>query len=155
MPNNAQDNIKMTLKKNDLDQIAISLFLLRISIFVVMAMWTLDKFMRPDHTAAIFEHFYGLAGLSANVTFGLAIAEAALLLAFVMGLKPRVTYGAVLLLHGISTLSSYQQYMHPFDSNNLLFFAAWPMLAASFALYILRDFDTWRISRCKKSHQPK
>lgn len=145
----------MTLKKNDLGQIAISLFLLRISIFVVMAMWTLDKFVRPDHTAAVFEHFYGLAGLSTYVAFGLAFAEAVLLLAFVMGLKPKVTYGAVLLLHAISTLSSYQQYLHPFDGNNLLFFAAWPMLAACFTLYILRDFDTWRISGCKKNHQQK
>lgn len=42
----------------------------------------------------------------------------------------------VLLLHGISTLSSYRQYLDPF--NNLLFFAAWPMLAACFALYLLR-----------------
>jgi hypothetical protein len=26
--------------------------------------------------------------------------------------------------------------------DNLLFFAAWPMLAACFALYLLRDLDT-------------
>jgi hypothetical protein len=29
---------------------------------------------------------------------------------------------------------------------DLLFFAAWPMLAAFFALYLLRDFDTrWTV----------
>jgi putative oxidoreductase len=43
-------------------------------------------------------------------------------------------------LHGISTLSSYRQYLDPFD--NLLFFAAWPMLAACVALFLLRDLDT-------------
>jgi len=50
-------------------------------------------------------------------------------------------YGAVLLLHGISTLSAYKQYLHPFEPHNLLFFAAWPMLAACFALYYLREAD--------------
>jgi hypothetical protein len=46
----------------------------------------------------------------------------------------------VLLLHAVSTFSSYRQYLDPF--NNLLFFAAWPMLAACFTLYTLRDLDT-------------
>lgn len=36
-------------------------------------------------------------------------------------------------------LSPWQQYRNPFD--NLLFFAAWPMLAAWIALYMLRDED--------------
>jgi len=53
----------------------------------------------------------------------------------------------VLLLHGVSTLSSFHQYRFPFENKtNLLFFAAWPMLAACFTLYYLRDLDTrWRV----------
>lgn len=55
-----------------------------------------------------------------------------------------MSYGRVLILYSVSTLSSDGQYMDPF--NNLLFFAAWPMLAACFALYSLRDLDTkWTI----------
>ena len=54
----------------------------------------------------------------------------------------RLTYGAVLVLHAISTLSSYRQYLSPFEGSNLLFFAAWPMLAACVGLYLLRDHDT-------------
>jgi len=46
-----------------------------------------------------------------------------------------------LVLHAVSTLSSFKQYLAPFDGPNLLFFAAWPMLAACFALFILRDLD--------------
>ena len=42
-------------------------------------------------------------------------------------------------MHTVSTLSSWRQYLDPFD--NLLFFAAWPMLAACIALYLLRDHD--------------
>ncbi len=74
-------------------------------------------------------------------------AELLLLVAFVLGIAPRFTYGAVLLLHGVSTLSSFHQYRFPFENKtNLLFFAAWPMLAACFTLYYLRDLDTrWRL----------
>jgi putative oxidoreductase len=46
----------------------------------------------------------------------------------------------VFVFHAISTVASYRQYLDPFA--NLLFFAAWPMLAACYTLYILRDFDT-------------
>lgn len=127
-------------------RIPLALFLLRVGIFITMLMWTIDKIARPEHVAAIFEHFYGLSGLSINLAYALAAAELVLLITFLLGWKPRLTYGAVLILHGISTLSSYKQYLSPFESNNLLFFAAWPMLAACLALYIMRDFDTWRIS---------
>ncbi len=130
------------------NRIPLVLFLLRLSIFITMAMWTMDKFLRPEHAAAVFEHFYGLSGLDVSLTYVLATAEAVLLIAFLIGFKPRITYGMVLMLHGISTLASYKQYINPFESSNLLFFAAWPMLAACFALYILRDLDTWRISTC-------
>lgn len=138
----------MTDVSKDTSRIALALFLLRLGVFIVMAVWTLDKFIRPEHAAAVFEHFYGLEGLGTTLVYVLASAETALLIAFVLGIMPRLTYGTVLLLHGVSTLSAYQQYLHPFDSNNLLFFAAWPMLAACFALYYLRDWDDWRVANC-------
>lgn len=56
----------------------------------------------------------------------------------------RLVYGLVLALHAVSTFSAFRQYLDPFS--NLLFFAAWPMLAACFALYYLRDLDTlWTV----------
>ncbi|MEP6586256.1 MAG: hypothetical protein ABJB70_05985 [Candidatus Udaeobacter sp.] len=122
------------------------LLLLRLSVFVVMFMWTIDKFVRPEHAISIFEHFYFLKGVGAVVVYALAAAELLLLIAFLLGLARRVTYGLVLLLHAMSTFSSYSQYIHAFEKVNLLFFAAWPMLAACFALYYLRDLDTlWTI----------
>ena len=67
--------------------------------------------------------------------------EMFILLLFVAGYKKQYTYGAVLALHAVSTLASFKQYLAPFDGPNLLFFAAWPMLAACFALFNLRDQD--------------
>jgi len=124
------------------DRLPLCLFLLRVGVFVVMLMWTLDKFLHPEHSTSVYEHFYFLPGLSSIVFYLIGAAELALIIGFVIGFKKRFTYGTVLLLHGISTLSSYRQYLTPFQSGHLLFFAAWPMLAACFALYYLRDADT-------------
>ncbi|MFT5171398.1 MAG: putative oxidoreductase, partial [Candidatus Marinamargulisbacteria bacterium] len=86
--------------------------------------------------------------LSANVLFALAVIELFIIIGFLLGYKKRLTYGAVLILHGISTFSSYNQYLSPFDKGNLLFFAAWPMLAACVALYLLKDLDNlYTVSR--------
>lgn len=126
---------------NDQSRLQISLLLLRLSIFLVMFMWTLDKFINPAHSAAVYDKFYFIAGLDSTIMMVIGILELILLLAFIVGFKKRITYGAVLLLHAISTFSSYNQYLDPYNGPNLLFFAAWPMLAACFALYLLRDSD--------------
>jgi hypothetical protein len=117
-----------------------SLLALRLTIFIVMAVWTLDKFVNPQHSAGIFEHFYGISNVSEILTYGLGLLQALLIIAFVLGYAKRISYGLVFMLHGASTLSSFPQYIDAF--NNLLFFAAWPMWGACFALYLLRDGDT-------------
>lgn len=137
----------MEITSDQTKRIALALLLLRIGIFIVMAIWTLDKFLRPEHAAAVFNHFYGIEGLGVVIVQVLAVSESILLLGFLLGLMPRLTYGLVLLFHAVSTFSAYQQYLQPFEGNNLLFFAAWPMLAGCFAVYTLRDLDTWRLGR--------
>lgn len=131
-------------------RLTVSLFALRLGVFVVMLMWTLDKFFNPGHSAAVFENFYGLADFGGALLATLGALELLLILAFLAGLWKRWTYGAVMVLHGISTLSSYAQYLAPWD--NLLFFAAWPMLAACLALYLLRDQDTLLTVGAESSH---
>ena len=121
-------------------RLPLALLTLRLGIFLVMLMWTLDKFVQPDHSAGVFANFYGLSGLGPTIFTVIGILELLLILAFVSGIAKRLSYGLVLVLHAGSTLSSYAQYLDPFA--NLLFFAAWPMLAACFALYYLRDHDT-------------
>ena len=116
-----------------------SLVALRLGVFIVMLVWTLDKFVNPQHASQVFAAFYGLPGLGTAALYALAVAELGLVLAFVAGWRKRWSYGLVLVLHGVSTLSSWPQYLAPWD--NLLFFAAWPMLAACLALYLLRDHD--------------
>lgn len=128
-----------------IDKMQIPLLALRLGVFLVMLMWTLDKFINPEHSAAVFANFYGITDAGASLLAVLAGLELVLLAMFVTGMFKRLTYGAVLLLHAVSTLSSFRQYLAPFD--NLLFFAAWPMLSACFALFVLRDYDNmWTIA---------
>ena len=116
-----------------------SLFSIRLGIFIVMIMWTLDKFINPAHGAQVMNAFYGISGTTHTVFYILGALQLLLVLAFVAGIKKRFTYGLILLMHASSTFASFPRYLDGF--NNLLFFAAWPMLAACFALYLLRDAD--------------
>ncbi len=120
------------------DKLQLPLLTLRLGVFLVMLMWTLDKFLNPGHSSAVFANFYGIHDAGPTLLSLLAGVEIVLLLLFVTGTFKKWTYGAVLLLHAVSTLSSYKQYLAPFE--NLLFFAAWPMLSACFVLFMLRDY---------------
>ena len=122
-------------KKNRIEW---SLLLLRLGVFIVMFVWTLDKFLNPDHAAKVFENFYFIGGLGEEIMMVIGAAELLIILAFLAGLWKRFTYGFVMVVHGISTFSSWKQYT---TDINLLFFAAWPMLATCIALYLLRDLD--------------
>jgi hypothetical protein len=116
----------------------ISLFALRLTVALVLTVWALDKLVNPDHAAGIFSNFYGLdVGHTALYTVG--AIQLVIIAAFLAGVLKPISYGLVLVMHAGSTLSSWRQYLDPFD--NLLFFAAWPMLAACLALFLLRDRD--------------
>jgi hypothetical protein len=132
---------------DDRNRIGVALLVLRVTVFAVMLIWTIDKFVRPAHAASVYEHFYFLRGFGPTIIYAIGVAELLLLIGFVIGFARRLTYGLVLLLHAASTFSSFRQYFHPFEGPNILFFAAWPMLGACFALYYLRDHDTlWSVS---------
>lgn len=125
-----------------------SLLALRLGVFIVMLMWTLDKFLNPLHAEKVFSNFYGIGGASEFFFTVLASLQLIVVLAFMAGAFKRISYTLILLMHTVSTFSSWRQYLEPFD--HLLFFAAWPMLAACLALYWLRDedvllsVDSWR-----------
>lgn len=127
-------------------QLAIGLLLTRLSIGLVFLMWALDKVLMPDHAIKVFAGFYGLT-ISTNFSIILGLLQIAFVLAFVVGYKKNITYLSVLVLHAISTLISFPKYLEPMS--NLLFFAAWPMLAACYFLYVLRDYDYFALGTSK------
>ncbi len=120
-------------------RLAISLLLLRLTASLVMMVWAFDKMLNPSHGAAVFEGFYGLSGVGEPIVRMVGVAQALLVLAFLLGLARRWSYGAILLMHGVTTLVSWSAYLQPLK--NILFFAAWPMLAALVTLFLLRNED--------------
>jgi uncharacterized membrane protein YkgB len=133
------------------NRLPLALLLLRLSVFVVMFVWTVDKFVEPQHASKIMAEFYSIGGVGSALIYLIGAIELATILAFLLGFAKRWSYGLVLLLHAISTLSSYQKYLNPLQPPNLLFFAAIPMLAACFVLYFLRDADVlWTIKKTQR-----
>jgi len=111
---------------------------LRLSLALVFAVWSLDKFVNPDHGAAVFQAFYGLEAVSQTLVYAAGAVQAVLVAAFALGIAKTWTYGAVALMHGVTTAVSWKAYL---DLENILFFSAWPMLAGLVALWLLREED--------------
>ncbi|MFM2585188.1 hypothetical protein [Vibrio campbellii] len=132
--------MKQTLHPKVQQQLGIALLALRLSIALVFIMWALDKVLVPEHAMKVFSGFYGL-DISSGFSVALGLAQLVFIGVFLAGLWKNLTYLAILVLHSGSTFSSFAKYLDPF--NNLLFFAAWPMLAACFALYLLREHDIY------------
>lgn len=132
--------MKQTLHPKVQQQLGIALLALRLSIALVFIMWALDKVLVPEHAMKVFSGFYGL-DISSGFSVALGIAQLVFIGVFLAGLWKNLTYLVILVLHAGSTFSSFAKYLDPF--NNLLFFAAWPMLAACFALYLLREHDIY------------
>ena len=128
-------------------RVAIVLLLSRLSLFIAFLIWVVDKFARPDHAVAVIQSFYGI-GVGNAIAYILGILQLLVLIGFVIGFKKKLTYGLIFLMHAASTLVSFPKYLAPFADANILFFASWPMLAACFALYYLRDLDTiWTVEK--------
>ena len=135
-------------------QLGISLLLLRLGIAAVFLIWTIDKFVNPGHAAAVFEKFYKVPGLNATMAYAVGAVQMLLVVAFIVGLFRTWTYGLILIMHAISTFSSWAKYIDPWTYPHLLFYAAIPMLSACVALFLLRRFDIYTIDACLRG-KPK
>lgn len=126
----------------DAKKLQLGLLVLRLTIFVVMLMWTVDKLIRPEHASLVYAHFYFIEGLTSEVMYVLGSIELVLIVFFLVGILKTISYGFIFVIHSVSTFSSFKQYLAPYDEVNLLFFAAWPMWGACLLLFLLRDKDT-------------
>jgi hypothetical protein len=58
---------------DDRNRVGVALLVLRVAVFVVMLIWTIDKFVRPAHAISIYEHFYFLRGLGPAITYSILV----------------------------------------------------------------------------------
>lgn len=119
-----------------------ALFIQRIALALFLAVWAVDKIVRPVHASGVFAHFYGI-DLAQEMSIWVGIAELLLIAAFALGLWKRWSYLLVFLFHLVSVVSSWKIYFALYgEGGNLLFWAAIPVLAAFWVQYALRDLDT-------------
>jgi putative oxidoreductase len=130
-------------------KLAWCLLWLRLGIASVFVMWTADKFVNPEHTAAVFKKFYAFDGLSNTHSYGIGAVQSVFIICFIIGLFRTYSYGLILVLHTISTVSSYKAYLAPWTYPHLLFFAAIPMLAACVTLWWLRKYDLFTVDAAR------
>lgn len=122
------------------DRLPLGLLVLRIALGAFFLQWTVEKFVKPKGVIGIFDHFYGIE-MAANMPMVIGALETVIVLAFIAGAYKRISYGLLFLFHGGSTLSTYNQLLHPYEPGNHLFTAGVPVLAAFWLLYYLRDKD--------------
>ena len=128
-------------------RVGVVLLVTRLSLFIAFLIWVVDKFARPEHAVQVIQAFYGL-GVGTAIAYLLGVLQLIVLVGFVIGFQKKITYGLIFLMHAASTLVSFPKYLAPFTDANILFFASWPMLAACFALYYLRDLDViWTVEK--------
>jgi len=121
--------------------LTLPLFLTRVSIFLFMLPWQIMRFTKPDVINNISNKYYkfSMPEIGSTITGVLMIA---LLIAFVLGFKKKISYLLVLVLHGIGTVMTIPNLIPGLEGYNQLFLAAIPALAAMLLLYCLRDEDT-------------
>lgn len=119
-------------------RLPLALLGLRLSLALVFAVWAADKFVNPDHGAAVFQSFYGIEAVPRRLVYAAGTLQAVLVAAFALGIARTWSYGAVLIMHAVTTAVSWKAYL---GLENILFFSAWPMLAGLVALWLLRHED--------------
>ncbi|MDJ0616406.1 MAG: DoxX protein [Calothrix sp. MO_192.B10] len=123
-------------------KLQVSLAIIRISTAIFFLVWSLRKLIQPESTQKIFSSFYFMQ-ISPEISYVVGAIQTLIILMFLVGLFKTWTYGALLGMHIVSVLSTYQKLLNPYESPNTLFWAAVPALGGLIALFLLRDRDQW------------
>lgn len=92
-------------------RLAWALLVLVFTVFLVMLMWTLDKFLMPRHAAGVASHFYAMPHLGPAPLHLIGVLELPVPLAFVLGAAHRFCLCCCAALHRASTLVAWSQYL--------------------------------------------
>lgn len=121
-------------------RLPIALAVMRLSIGAFFLVWSLEKLLAPEIARRVFGTFY-FTELPAVVSYAIGAGQTVIVLAFLAGAFRTWTYGALLAMHSVSVLSTWQRLADPYEPPNHLFWAGVPVLAALVALFMLRDAD--------------
>ena len=120
----------------------VSLLIMRLTFAAFIMVWAVDKVVDAEHAQKVFSTYY-FTTLPPQAFMAIGIVQIAIILAFAAGFLRFWSYGAVLLMHAVSTASTFDKLIEPWAAGprGLLFWAAVPALGAIIALFLLRDRD--------------
>jgi len=124
------------------DKIKLPLFFTRLSIAYFLLPWILMRFTDAKAAQGISAGYYKMSWLTEDMVKVIGVLWLLLLIAFVLGFKKRISYGLVLLLHVVGTLTTIPYLIIGMDGMRAVFFAAIPTIGAMWLLYALREHDT-------------
>ena len=125
---------------SDTRRLQISLLVLRISIGVFFLVWSVEKLIAPEVTQRVFSTFYFLP-LPVWISYVVGVVQTLIVLVFMTGFLKTWTYGALLGMHSVSVLSTYERLINPYEPPNHLFWAGVPAWGALLTLFLLRNSD--------------
>ncbi len=117
------------------------LFVTRIFIFLFLLPWQLMRFTKQDVINNISNKYYKFSMPEIGSTIS-GVLMMALLIAFVIGFKKKITYFLVLILHALGTIMTIPYLIPGTEKFNALFLAAIPTIGAMWLLWALREQDT-------------
>lgn len=120
----------------------LALFILRATIALFFVVWAIEKFIEPETTVAIWKAFYMVDNLPVAAAYAIGALQLAVVACFLFGILKFWSYGFLMVIHALSTLSTYERLFNPYEGSNHLFIAAIPTLGALIALFLLRDQDS-------------
>ncbi len=127
-------------------KLAVGLAAMRLSVGAFFLIWAAEKILAPDVARRVAETFY-FSSPSDAVLIAAGVLQAAVVLAFMAGLFRFWSYGALLVMHTVSVLSTVPRLIDPFSPPNHLFWAGVPVLGLLLALFLLRERDTFLVLR--------
>ena len=130
-------------------RMALALLLLRLGLGYFLLVWGVNKFLAPKQTVAIWGYFYGV-DIAAWLPQLFGAGETLVAVAIIAGLARRLSYGAGLLIHGVTVVVILDRLVAPFVIEdgfpvNRNLSVSVPALMAFAAIYLMRARDTWSL----------
>ena len=102
-----------------IQKLRISLALIRLSTGIFFLVWSIEKIIDPEIARRVFSRFYFME-ISPHVSIIVGIVQTLIVLTFIAGLFKLWTYGAILGMHAVSTLSTYKELLNPYEPHRKL-----------------------------------
>lgn len=129
-------------------RLGLCLFFCRLAVFIIFSIWAYIKLARPEDSIEIAQRFYMIANVSETAMLAFGLFQLVVCLLFVAGLFKTATrlFFLALSILAVSVpevLKGYVTAMTVEAHPTILYFTGFCLLACAFAVYTLRDYDTF------------